>query len=116
MSEQTHLRTDVEAMYSLAEVSALLRLGEQVKDPERWLSRRLNSRELRGVRVGRLWRMTDDHIRFLLKKYSNDALVPEPEPEPEPVPLAPQPHVVAIVDGLSPRSRRRLQRVAKDDE
>jgi hypothetical protein len=41
MSEQTHLRTDVEALHTLAEVCSMLRLAEQVKDPERWLRRRL---------------------------------------------------------------------------
>jgi hypothetical protein len=105
-TKQIFLRTDVE-MHTLAEVATMLRLSEQVKDPERWLKRRLNSRELRGVRVGREWRMTDDHVRFLVKKYSTDDQVPEPEPPAEPV--APVPEVGSIVDGLSPRSRRRLQ-------
>jgi hypothetical protein len=112
MSEQTHLRTDVEAMYTLAEVSSMLRLGEQVKDPERWLRRRLNSSELRGVRVGRAWWMTEDHIQFLVTKYSNDQQVPEPTPA---EPVAPEPEVGSIVDGLSARSRRRLQRVSPDE-
>jgi hypothetical protein len=84
----------------------MLRLSDQVKDPERWLRRRLNSRELRGVRVGREWQMTDSHVQFLLRKYSTDAEVPEPE-ESKP----PSPEVISISDGLSARSARRLRRV-----
>jgi hypothetical protein len=107
-SERGMMSDTQQKTHTLGEVAAMLRLESQVRDPIRWLSRRLNSRELRGVRVGRQWYMTDDHIRFLLKKYSNDHLVAEPEPPPEPVPPV-LPVVGSIVDGLSAVSRRRLR-------
>lgn len=95
--------------YSLAEVSAILQLT--VKDPERWLRRRLNSGELRGVRLGRDWRMRRQDVEFMMRLYANDHLVdaadrPEPEPAVEPTP------VVDIMAGLSARSRKRLRRIA----
>jgi hypothetical protein len=91
--------------HTLAEVAAVFRLAERVRDPIRWLTRRLNSHELRGIRIGRTWLMTDDHIEFMVRKYSTDGEVPEPTPA-EPVT---EPEVVEIIDGLSPRSRRRLR-------
>jgi hypothetical protein len=104
--------------HTLTEVADMLRLADQVKDPERWLRRRLNSRELRGVRVGRHWHMTDAHVRFMLQLYSTDDQVVEPKPveladspdNPEFSAASPPP-VISIADGLSARSRRRLGRV-----
>jgi hypothetical protein len=98
--------------HTLTEVADMLRLADQVKDPTRWLRRRLNSSELRGIRVGREWQMTDDHVQFLLRKYSNDDQVPEPKPAEPP---APEPEVVSIIDGLSARSRLRLRAGVAND-
>jgi len=40
-------------------------------DGKRWLTRRLNRKELRGRRFGRTWRMTDSDIAFMLGKFAN---------------------------------------------
>lgn len=53
--------------YSLAEVAAA-HLPEDWTDSERWLRRRLNSGELTGFRVGRVWRMTDSDVEHLLNR------------------------------------------------
>ena len=86
---------------------ALLQLDQQVKDPERWLRRRLNSGQLTGLRVGRQWRMRDRDIERMLQQFSNDDRVPE-SPKPAEPPLV---ESVSIADGMSSRSRKRLRRV-----
>lgn len=91
------------ATHSLAEVAAA-HLPPEWKDAERWLSRRLNRKELRGVRFGRVWRMRDSDIDYMLSRYSNEDTVTEP--------VAVQSASVSVVDGLSSRSRRSLQRSA----
>jgi hypothetical protein len=40
-------------------------------DGKRWLTRRLNRKELRGQRFGRTWQMTDSDIAFMLGKFAN---------------------------------------------
>jgi hypothetical protein len=79
--------------YSLAEVAAQILPPDC--DGERWLSIRLNRGEIRGYRVCRVWRMTEDHVTDLVDRYSN-----QPESFSEPA---------SVVDGLSQRSRRRLR-------
>jgi hypothetical protein len=91
--------------YSLAEV-AEAHLPREWKDAERWLSRRLNRRELRGVRFGRVWRMREADIDYMLSRYSNEDAVTEP------VSATRTSGPVSVADGLSARSRRRLQRSA----
>lgn len=78
--------------YSLAEVAAQ-HVPSEIKDPVRWLAMRLNRGELRGVRMGRYWRMRDSDIEYMLARYSNDQPAPSP----------------CIVDGLSERSQRRIR-------
>lgn len=87
--------------YSLAEVAAE-HLPSEWKDAERWLARRLNRKELRGVRFGRVWRMRDSDVEYMLTRYSNEGNVSEPTPVPAQPP-------VCVADGLSARSRRRLR-------
>ncbi|MGB3485251.1 MAG: DNA-binding protein [Mycobacterium sp.] len=89
--------------YSLEEVAAA-QLPDSWTDGVRWLARRLNRGELSGFRVGRVWRMTDGDVDFLIEKHRNldrPAIV---------VPTLPPPSsgVVSFTDGLSARSRRRL--------
>lgn len=79
-------------------------LPSEWTDTVRWLSRRLNSGELRGVRFGRTWRMRPADIDFMLSKYSNDQVVDHQESEV----ASPQP---SFADSLSPRSRARLRRI-----
>lgn len=93
----TELRT-----YSLSEVAAMV-LPPEWKDGERWLSRRLNRREIRGYRVGRVWRMTARQVEDLIARRSNELRSPEP------VVPAPDSGSSSLVDGLSARSRRRLR-------
>ena len=47
--------------HSLADVAAVY-LSPEWKDSVRWLSRRLNSGEISGYKVGRVWRMTDADV------------------------------------------------------
>lgn len=87
--------------FSLAEVAAE-HLPAEWTDGVRWLARRLNRGELRGYRVGRIWRMRDTDIEFMLTKYSNDSATREPKP------VIAEP--TSIVDGISQRSQRRVTR------
>ncbi|OIN79996.1 hypothetical protein [Mycobacterium malmoense] len=65
--------------YGLAEVAAQ-HLPPEIKDPVRWLSMRLNRGELRGVRIGRYWRMRQSDIDYMVSLYSNDEDVNGPGP------------------------------------
>jgi hypothetical protein len=84
--------------FSLAEVAAQV-LPAEWRDAERWLARRLNRGEIRGYRVGRVWRLTQAQVDELIERYSNDAA--------EPAPTAAR--ATSVVGGLSARSRRRLR-------
>jgi hypothetical protein len=90
--------------YELEEVAAE-HLPRGLKDPERWLRRKLNSGELRGRRYGRHWTMTQSDIEFMLQVVSNENLAPAAAPEQAGAPAG------SIVDGMSARSRKRLRRV-----
>lgn len=89
MSERTH---------SLREV-AENHLPPQWTDSERWLARRLNRGELKGVKFGRTWMMRDQDIDHMLTHYSNNNEHVDTH----------QPHALSVADGLSTRSRRRLR-------
>lgn len=119
--------------HSLAEVAAE-HLPPEWTDGVRWLARRLNRDELRGYRVGRIWRMTEADVEFFLAKHSNLAAVPAlVSPPTEPIDTSstrrlPQRRQLdpqkpdfeefggvafetrprSFVAGLSPRSRSRL--------
>lgn len=84
--------------YSLAEVAAMV-LPAEWTDGERWLARRLNRGQIRGYRVGRIWRMTESQVGDLVDRFTNYAGTVAPPA------VAP----VTVADGLSPRSRRRLR-------
>lgn len=86
--------------HSLAEVAAE-HLPAEWKNPTRWLAERLNRGELRGVRFGRVWRMRDSDIDYLLSRYSNDAKVAEPDPR------ATESGATPVLASLSKRSRWR---------
>lgn len=90
-----------EATYDL-DVVAAQHLPKHWKNPTRWLAERLNRGELKGVHLGRTWRMRDRDIDYMLKKYSNDEQVSG-----SPKPVAPEAH--SVMDGLSQRSRNRLR-------
>lgn len=64
MARQTHTLAEVAEAY----------LHPGWSDGARWLSRRLNAGQLKGFKAGRTWLMTDDHIQFMLDKYSNDGV------------------------------------------
>jgi hypothetical protein len=77
-------------------------LAAEWTDGKRWLTRRLNRKELRGRRFGRTWRMTDSDIDFMLGKFANftedqDAVEAQAPSE-----------ATSVADGLSARSARRL--------
>lgn len=83
----------------MAEVAAE-HLPPEIKDPVRWLAMRLNRGELRGVRLGRYWRMRDSDIEYMLTRYSNAGTLATPKPA----------RATSIVEGMSERSRRRTRR------
>ncbi|MDD7813643.1 DNA-binding protein [Mycobacterium sp. CSUR Q5927] len=88
--------------YSLADVSAMV-LPEEWTDGERWLTRRLNRGEIRGYRVGRIWRMTQDHIDWFIEHFSNRVKADAP---------VERSHPISVVDGLSARGRARVRSVS----
>jgi hypothetical protein len=90
--------------YSLAEVAALY-LPPEWKDGIRWLSRRLNAGEIRGYKVGRVWRMTDDDVAAFIEGHRNS-----PKPTADAADDHPPMPATSIIDGLSPRSRARITR------
>ena len=59
-----------ERSYPLDEVVSA-HLPSEWTDGKRWLTRRLNRKELRGRRFGRQWRMTDSDIAYMLRKFAN---------------------------------------------
>ncbi|ODR07318.1 hypothetical protein BHQ21_09590 [Mycobacterium sherrisii] len=72
-------------------------------DSERWLARRLNRGQIRGYRVGRVWRMTEAQVADLIERFTNSAKLPQidvPAEVPEPAP--------SISLALSARSRHRV--------
>lgn len=66
---------------SLAEVAAMV-LPPDLKEPEGWLARHLRAGKIRGYKVGRAWRMTEDDIADLIERHRNRADEPDPEPRP----------------------------------
>lgn len=92
------------AVYELSEVAEKY-LPAKLRDPERWLRRRLNARVFPGTRVGRHWVMTEAQVQTMLRTLGTEnEVAPEPEPaEPE----APN----SFLESLSPRSRNRLRAV-----
>jgi hypothetical protein len=96
----------VKRTHALSEV-AEAHLPDDLANPQRWLVERLNRGELRGVRIGRAWRMRDSDVDYMLRRYSNDQIVDAFEAAP-PVESNPP---KSVADGLSARSRRRLRSV-----
>jgi hypothetical protein len=90
-----------ERSYALEEVVSA-HLPADWTDGRRWLTRRLNRKELRGRRFGRTWRMTDSDIAFMLAKFANFT-------EDHEAPTASR-EAASVADGLSARSARRLRR------
>lgn len=76
-------------------------LPREWSDAQRWLARRLNRGEIKGYRVGRIWRMTEAQVDDLIERFTNDAETAPPQRNPEPA--------ACVVDGLSRRSRRRIR-------
>ena len=55
--------------YSLAEVAHIL-CGDDMKDPELWVTRRLLSGLFAGYKAGRQWRMTEQQLADALEVLS----------------------------------------------
>jgi hypothetical protein len=85
--------------YSLGEVAAMV-LPPDMTNAVRWLSHRLNRRELSGYRVGRTWRMTHADVEDLIARHRN-------HPLPRVNVQAPR---TGVPSGLTPTSRRRRER------
>lgn len=92
--------------FTLAEVAGAYLPPDWV-DGARWLSRRLNRGDIKGVKLGRTWMMTQAQIDQMLEQYANEVVEPEPQSEPE----STETTGIAFADALSPRSRSRLKRV-----
>jgi hypothetical protein len=93
--------------FSLADVADMV-LPPEWTDSVRWLARRLNRGEISGYRVGHVWRMTEQQVEDMIDRYSTTATNPVHQPNPVHSPTTGAP--MRLVDGLSPRSRRRLIR------
>ncbi len=90
--------------YSVEEVAAQ-HLPAEWKDGVRWLKRRLASGEIPGKLISRgVWRMTDADIAAWLQTRDQPAAPLAPADDGGGMPAS-------IVDGLSRRSRRRVQAV-----
>jgi hypothetical protein len=90
--------------YELSEVAQLL--PRALKDPERWLRRKLNAGELAGTLVGRHWVMTERQVERMLELLGTEDEIATPKPEPV-EPEAP----LGFLASLAPRSRNRLRAV-----
>ena len=87
--------------FTVEEVAAE-HLPETWKDPVRWMKRRLASGEIPGKRLNRTtWVMTEADVeKWLTSRTATPVAAPADAP------------VVDLADGLSERSRRRLQKTA----
>lgn len=99
MTRQTHTLAEVAEAY----------LPPEWTDGVRWLRRKLNSGQFKGVKMGRTWMMTPANIEFMLTTLGNDDKIVEPESEPK----ATEPKGISFSEALSPRSRSRLRTVTK---
>ncbi|WP_171048441.1 helix-turn-helix domain-containing protein [Nocardia cyriacigeorgica] len=77
-------------LYDLTEAAAILRVTES------WLMRQLRDRRLAGRKVARRWMLTEDDLRAAIDGMASPAVAPRPDPA-----------------GLTPTSRRRLNRRAR---
>lgn len=75
-------------------------------DGVRWLARRLNRGQIRGYRVGRVWRMTEGDVTAMIDGYSNTVTRQDP-----PADSSIAGNLNTVADALSSRSRRRLRTV-----
>lgn len=102
-AEPTAIRGGIKT-YSLAEVAAMV-LPPEWSDGPRWLARRLNRGQIRGYRVGRVWRMTEAHVEDLIERFTNAA----PRRAIRADTTTPPP--ATVLDALSARSRHRIRRL-----
>lgn len=69
------------ATYTLPEVAADLRLGEQMKDPVRWLTEQIRKKRIKARKVGRHYVMTPADIEAALETFATTTVkTVEPEP------------------------------------
>ncbi len=99
------------ALHSLPEVAAMWGLGAELKEPVRWLTRRITSGKMRARKIGRNWYMTDADLDYNLQRLANVVTASPPPPETEPT-VAPASELPAPI-GLSARSARRRMAVAR---
>lgn len=96
--------------YSLAEVAEILGLNTVMKHPEEWLRKMLrrgpNRGGLKGIKVGRTWRMTEDQLRWNMGQLSNDKAAAPITPDGSAETAEP----VSILAGLSERGRASVLR------
>ena len=85
---------------TLTEVSEIIGLATVMKEPERFLTRKIKSGQIRARRIGRHWLMTDADIEFALEQFANH-VASEPVPAP-----ASEPTTVGIPSIASMRRRR----------
>jgi hypothetical protein len=76
-------------------------------DGPRWLSRKLNRGQLKGIKAGRTWMLRQCDIDFMLDTLANQVA------QPEPVPDTADSTVMSFSEALSPRSRAQLRKVDK---
>lgn len=69
-------------MNTLAEVAAMWRLDEQMKEPVRYLHRQIAVGKFRARKIGRHWMMTADDVEYNLDQLANTSRSRVAEPEP----------------------------------
>lgn len=98
--------------FSLPEVADMA-LPDEWTDGARWLARRIRRGEISGYRCGHKLRMTEDQVKDMIARYTEGA-APTAGPQQQPIAVhrAQDERPMRVVDGLSARSRRRLNRSA----
>lgn len=84
------------ATFSLTEVADKMRLGDEMRNPEVWLARKIRAGQFRARKIGHHWRMTESDIEFALAACAHG-------PQDRPVAAVPASPVLS----LTARSRRR---------
>ena len=72
-------------LLTLGEVSERMELARLYKDPQRFLTRRIESGKLRAYKIGRNWMIADSDIQALIEPSTAAQTQPEPAAAPMPV-------------------------------
>jgi hypothetical protein len=95
--------------FSLEQVAEIALPGEW-RDPIRWLQRRLRHNQISGYKVGNTWRMTENDVEDLIARHRNSVTAASAIAQTDDqAGISAQSSGLSFIDGLSERSRGRLQ-------